>query len=539
MNNFARNRLVFLLSAVCAAVGVFSCHQSDVVIDIGSKVVYPGSVHELDINNAGYGITKLEGLPTNTDIYLAKVKNNRTKWNRSVVSVDSGAGQEDSRSLAEVVTTGTGETFLRYEKHWKVTPPDQNAQLQALTQNRMRSMGGNITQKDFYVDVSPSTVAFELKSATLKKTGQYCKVWVVNEYFGEGEGKVNQSDVDDIAAKFDQIYPIETNILGYEYGGGPGGNGGMDGDPKIQILLFDIDGGNGAGAGITYGYFYPGDEFARGGTYPHSNEAEIFYIDSAIVKTNKTAVYSTLIHEFNHMINFNLKVLQGGEYVSWNTEVWYTEMLSMLAEDIIGPLVGIPTSNPNHVIKGRISSWIKKYADLSVMYWPPSSGEALYYYSSNYAFGAYLMRNFGGPALFSDIAKSNSSGRGSIDGFMRIHNNRPEIDTAYAMSRFSEALLYSGTNMPEGVLTFDKTVSYDIGGQLYTFEKFDIWSISPPGPEIRKYAEMPNYAAPDNTVQLYTDQAWASEIAASGGSLTIRLLNVEADADYYIMTKPK
>jgi hypothetical protein len=546
MHDFARNRLVSLFLAACVTVALFSCHQSDVMIDIGSKVVHPESVYKLDINNAGYGVTKLEGLSTNDDIYLAKVKNNRAKWNRNVVSADSGAGQEeeDSQSLAEVVTTGTGETFLRYEKHWRVTPPDQNAQIQAQSRNRMRSVGGimdeeHSTTKKFYVDISPETTAFELKSATLRKIGAYCKVWVIDEYYGGGG--VSQSNVKDIAEIFDEIYPLETNILGYEYGGGPGGNGGMDGDPKIQILLFDID-GSGGGA-TTYGYFYPGDEFARGDTYPHSNEAEIFYIDSVIAATNSAAIYSTLIHEFNHMINFNLKVLQGGDYISWNTEVWYTEMLSMLAEDIIGPLVGIFRDDLGHVINVRIPSWIKKYADLSVMYWPPSSSAALYYYASNYAFGAYLMRNFGGPALFSAIAKSNSSGRGSIDGFMRIFNG-VEIDTAYAMDRFNEALLYSGISMPEGVLTFDKEVFDTIGEYQYTFEAFNIWDQRysleyPLGPLIREYAQMPNYAAPANTVQLYTDPAWTEEIAASGGSLLMRLLNVDTDADYYIMTKPR
>jgi hypothetical protein len=532
--NLVRNRFVPLLSAVCVAVAVFSCRQSDeVIIDIGPQIVYPESVHKLDVNNAGYGVTKLEGLSENDEIFLARVKNSRVRWNRSVGSTVSGVeqGQEESQSIAEVVTTGTGETFLRYEKHWQVTPPDQNAQLQAQSRNRMRSMGvseGVGTTKQFYVDVSPT-----LKSATLRKTGDRCKLWVVDDYFNS-----DLSDqLDELAAKFDEIYPLETNLLGYEYGGGPGGNGGMDGDPKIQILLFDI--GDSVG-GTTYGYFYPGDEFARGDTYPYSNEAEIFYIDSVKAVEDEYGIYSTLIHEFNHMINFNLKVLQGGEYVSWNTEVWYTEMLSMLAEDVIGPLVGILADR--HVTNMRIPGWLLQYADYSVMSWP-SSGNTIPYYQSNYAFGAYLMRNFGGPALFSAIAKSSTSGRGSIDRFMRIFNG-VEIDTAYAMARFSEALVYSGLSMPTGVLTFDKTVPdpidgqpYTIDGQSYTFKAFDIWSTD--GPLTREYAQMPNYAAPANTVQLYTDEAWAEEIAASGGNLTIRLLNVDADADYYIITKPK
>ncbi|MDR1468938.1 MAG: hypothetical protein LBT00_06560 [Spirochaetaceae bacterium] len=531
-----RNRFASLFPAVCIAVVLFSCHQADVVIDIKTESSFPGSVHKLDVNNAGYGLTRLEGLSAGDDIYLVKVKNNRIRWNRSMANSDGEQEREEGQSLAEVVTTETGETFLRYERHWQVTPPLENTQ----SRNRMRaSVGTQVGDKrSFFVDISSGT-AFTLKTATLKKIGTYCKVWVVDGY------EVGAGAVTALAEKFDEIYPLETNLLGYEYGGGPGGNGGMDGDPKVQILLFDIDGdGGGFFGSATYGYFYPGDEFERGETYPCSNEAEIFYLDSVILQTKPKAIYSTLIHEFNHMINFNLKVLQGGEYLSWNTEVWYTEMLSMLAEDVIGPLVGIVPNDPNelngnqnHVINVRIPDWIRQYADVSVMYWP-SSGNTLPYYSSNYAFGAYLVRNFGGPALFSAIAKSKASGRGSLDGSLRKFNG-VGIDTYYAMSRFGEALLYSDDKVPEGCYTFDKEITGLVGGETYTFPAFDIWSdaFNPPGPLIRKFAEMSGYA-PDNTVQLYQDSGWTEEIQASGG-LTIRLLNVETDAEYYILTKPK
>jgi hypothetical protein len=528
---------VFL--AVCVAVVLFSCHQPDVVVDVGSVVYYPEFVHKLEVNSLGYGVTILEGLPQNNDIYLARVKNNRTQYNRHALPADSGEGQEESRSLAEVVTTETGETIFRYERHWQVTPPDEEPQVR----NRTRYVAQQGESRYFFVDVSPVTKVF-----TLQASKRYCNVWIANEDFGTEGATLTVSRAEQIAEKFDLIYPIETQLLGYEYGGGLDsagnliGHGGMDGDPKIQILLFDIDGdgGNSNSNGITHGYFYPGDAFTRGGKYPYSNEGEIFYLDSYTASTASTqeSIYSTLIHEFNHMINFHLKVLVGGDYVSWNTEVWYTEMLSMLAENIIGPLVPISNS-----VNTRIPEWIGNYANLSVMYWP-SSGNTLPYYASNYAFGVYLMRNFGGEKLFSDIAKSNASGRGSIDHFMRIHNNNLGIDTAYAMSRFSEALLYSYSPSNPNILTFNNpTAAYTIGGKTYKFESISLGS----GPKIFKYEEVSYSTAPINTVQLYSDKEgeggntvsnWENEIKETG-RLTIKLLAVDPNADYYIITKPK
>jgi hypothetical protein len=46
-----------------------------------------------------------------------------------------------------------------------------------------------------------------------------------------------------------------------------------------------------------------------------------------------------------------------------------------------------------------------------------------------------------------------------------------------ALDRYGEALLFSGTHKPAGMLSFDKTVSNTISGKTYTFYGFDIWGI--------------------------------------------------------------
>jgi hypothetical protein len=364
---------------------------------------------------------------------------------------------------------------------------------------------------------------------------------VVNENFDstlssdESDNEVTQAQINALADTFDEIYPLETNLMGYESGGGPAGKGGVDGDPQIQILVYDIDGDyDNHQNGITYGYFYPHDENEA----PNSNKAEIFYLDSEMLDKDPDTVYSVLIHEFNHMINYNLKVLETGNYS--NYETWYTEMLSMLAEDVIGPLVGItynPSSPNGHVIHTRILYWLVSYMDYGAMQW--NDEDALFYYSSNYAFGAYLVRNFGGPELLSLIAKSPKGGRDSLDESLRALNG-PSVDTRYAMTRFGEALVYSGNAKPAGGYSFDKTVTGDVGGVEYIFCGFDIWGMQYTldgegpfkGPLVFLYEEGVTNPIPPYTVQLFSRNDWQNKSA-----VTINVVNGNPKVHYFVMTR--
>jgi hypothetical protein len=404
-----------------------------------------------------------------------------------------------------------------------VTPPDNDTPL-ASRSAVSRNVTANTVEgdtKSFYVDVTGKTI-----SAKLKETGTYCKIWVDVEF--------DNLDVSTLVTKFDAIYPVETNLVGFEYGGGPGGNGGVDGDPKVQILVYDIAGGG------TLGYFYPGDEYQRGTTYPYSNEAEIFYLDSYLLAPNgMTTIYSTMIHEFNHMINFNVKVLQGGQIRVWNNETWYTEMLSMLAEDVIWPYLN---NTPSPVIGMRIPGWRDRYYDYSVMYWPPKTAYTIPYYWSNYAFGAYLVRNFGGVPLFSAIAKSPAGGRASIDGSLRAFNSQNRaIDVTYALERFGETLVYFD-NVPDNVYSFNKNTppetitTHDGTSYNYSFTMFDIRHTSnpPSEPKVFPFNEMGQTPMPINTVQIFQDQSWKN---ITDGQLDIQFLGVDTGAKYFALIK--
>jgi hypothetical protein len=245
------------------------------------------------------------------------------------------------------------------------------------------------------------------------------------------------------------------------------------------------------------------------------------------------------------MINFGVKVLEPDVIYTDSYEAWYTEMLSMLAEDVIGPLVGIPyvPANPNgNVIVERIHSrWLKSYYNFGVMSWDNAS--ALDYYASNYAFGAYLVRNFGGPELLSRIAKSGRGGRTSLDKALKELNGA-KVDSSYALSRFGEVLVYSGDSMPASVLSFDKVATGKVGTQTYTFPRFNIWTMGfsgesapPAGPTILPYTNTPsnnaNSGMPPYSVQLFSKDEWRNK----SGTLTVDVYNGRPSGIYYVMVK--
>jgi hypothetical protein len=515
----------------------------------------PQAVTEVAPDGLGKGTVVLEGLSKN-DVYLVKVN---PSADTPLFGNVAGTAAPVAHAVGVRVPAGTvtvgGQTITRYEMQWQFDIPPEDLYRSALPVNRSAVSDYATAQagdtKEFWVLGNTSTGRPFLKaSATLRKIGEHCKIWITDDYFdgtklsASKDNKVNQDQIDALAQKFDTIYPLETNLLGYENGGGPGGNGGKDGDPRIQILVYDIDGDFGkdrSGTGTVMGYFYNVDEYSYSEKdSTKSNEAEIFYLDCEMLDDNPRIIYSTLIHEFNHMINYNVKVMQPSLSVI-NNPSWYTEMLSMLAEDVIGPLAGIQVGSEGHVIKERIPSWLSTYADCGVMQWNNES--VLSYYASNYAFGAYLVRNFGGPALLSAIAQSPTGGRASLDESLRALNPllfdslKDITPSGYALARFGEALVYSGTKKPEGVYSFDNEVEGYVGGKLYTFSGFDIWNMirlpsekDAKGPRI--YPDSRSVINPYG-IRVTQNSGWKNR----SDSLSVNITDGNAGMYYFVLVK--
>jgi hypothetical protein len=335
-------------------------------------------------------------------------------------------------------------------------------------------------------------------NARLVKRGEFCYVWVSTGSLGSPpipqfanyddssstftDNKIKDTQAEALAEKFDQIYPLETDLFGFEYGGGQAGNGGIDQDSRIHILVYDIMADSGQGG--TVGFFWGKDEYHDGTPALkglRSNEKEIFYIDSYWLDRRSEVAYTTLVHEFQHMIHFNKK----NRGLNKATATWYNEMLSMLAEDMISSHADIdidPTASPTQLRMPYFNRW---YYEGGVTEW-----KDVYSYSQVYAFGAYLARNYGGAKLIYEMARNNRIDIDSVDTALKTLTGGT-VGFNKALEKFPETLLnmkispsnYNAQGVLQGshAATFNNTVQGSLWSSPdltnYDFTAFNLLTI--------------------------------------------------------------
>jgi hypothetical protein len=565
---------------------------------------YNNPVQKVIFSNGKSDIT-LRGL-TNHNVYLVKVN----KGNSTVASQNTGAVlsmgvskeelEESARNTARVtqeqlpfmenapisgVFTGPdGETIIRYD--YQVNNEEI---LEALKAERLnaRSVSREATSetvspeytigtstRDFWTQDKTERI-FTKVNTTLRAQGEHSNVWVANINYdasstsqteeNKRDNKVTSAQAAALAEKFDIIYEKETPIFGFENGGGITNTsdpdyGGVDHDPRVQILVLDVfDDFSSTQTGGVLGFFWPGDGFRDGDkknlyAYQRSNEAEIFYIDAHFTDLVPEAMYSTLAHEFQHMIHYNQKVLKLDAKTMSGT--WFNEMLSMLAEDLIDPFIGIDVSNMGHPVSGRIPTFLLNYT-LDPTKW--DSNNVYPSYANAYALGAYLVRNFGGVDFVSNVMKNAFIDSASLDAALNDDTNpfksdgtnplkSPVNNFAAALSRYGEALLFNQTegdsSRPNRALSFNNTVRKTLpaeGGDEYVFTGFDIFKIENGrslngsklfGPIIWNVEK--NYSLAPHSVMLLSSTGWQNKT----GSLSITLQQpTDPNVEFYLITR--
>ena len=283
---------------------------------------------------------------------------------------------------------------------------------------RKRVTVGTITL-DIYVDVKDSQVTNEMVTAMADrflKAGPDNDIydWLTDIY-----GKPWGTSADTINGKGDLL--LDSSAANH-----------------ITILLYDIrsDGPPRENEGRTVGYFQARNNFNH---LAETNRRLMFAMDSALLAkadnpgTGWSAsddwpqkVFSTLAHEFQHMIHFyqKLKARYGkvptGELLA-TSEIWLNEMASEAAQDLIAGKMKVP--GPRGVPMKRDGSFdytvgthpvpsqrlIRYNARMDFSFIPRQlwrGRDSLFAYASVYAFGAYLTRNYGGAELFRRIVQS-------------------------------------------------------------------------------------------------------------------------------------
>ncbi len=248
-------------------------------------------------------------------------------------------------------------------------------------------------------------------------------VWVEDDEYNNGGiisgGTITQNMVDKLANTFlknsdnnkydDDIYDWGTNIYGKEWGDDAQSiNSNLIGESDtINILIFNAN-----SRGLA-GYFYPKDNFKKS-YIPASNEKIMFYVNSELYSKNEGETFTTLAHEFQHMIHFYRRNVNNIE-----DSTWFDEMMSEATEDLVATKLKLKgprnvdyrdgTAGNSHNTGGRYPKF-NEYNYLSLTNW----GSGATPYSKVSSFGAFLLRNYGGAKILHDLMYSKSSNEEAI-----------------------------------------------------------------------------------------------------------------------------
>jgi len=502
------NPLTLTLSNHSRVQAVFGRSSSNFV----QRVVFSGATNTVTLN-----------CPGNNEVFLVKVNTSKN----IVDAADTGGPSGSSPSPSLNLQSNWYAPEMEFPSMGHPAADEYNANPPPIVdEGPRRSRAVFVPPKvgdtrKFRVESYFSSGIFVEKQATLRATGQYGNIWIMDENYGSGgDTKVNAERAQELAVAFDKIYPVETKLLGYENGGGPGGDGGIDGDPKVQILVYAILNASGESPGVS-GFFWGKDL----NNSSNSNLAEMFYVN-AYTANRVPYVYSLMVHEFQHLINFSMKFVR----LKKASESWYDEMLSMMAEDIIAPFAGVDPTLSSHVIRGRIPLFLDSYNEVGVTEWTGLSSVS---YSKGCAFGAYLLRNYGGASLLQEILANDSVNVESITAALnKIAGNGMTFEEA--LRRYGEAMVFSGTNMPADVQSFDKTVTKTIGGTEYTATKVNIWTDFGIYWKPKIFGANQQLEMRPHSMTVHQDASWKGRT----GNVTITLQQpVDPDVEFYLMIK--
>ncbi|HEY5995907.1 MAG TPA: hypothetical protein VIU29_02755 [Candidatus Deferrimicrobiaceae bacterium] len=235
--------------------------------------------------------------------------------------------------------------------------------------------------------------------------GRYCRVYV------EAGRTVPQASIDNIVSQFDNvIYPSVSNT----FGSPP--NPGIDGDPRITLLILDIRDAVGADGGVTTGYFTAVNEFtqaalAAAGFPDKSNAREMIYLNASFPVPGSPKFFRVVAHELQHMVHFEQK----DRRLSVSDDTWLNEAMSESAPLFCGfgpdtDRVDLFARNPSD----SLTIWDGKLAD----------------YSAVYMWSQYIHDRYP-PTLFRTALADNAIGVASISDALAVYS-APNTSTTFA-----------------------------------------------------------------------------------------------------------
>ena len=244
-------------------------------------------------------------------------------------------------------------------------------------------------------------------NATLRHVGDRSYFYVEDSYwdglntFGQNSLMAN---IKVLADAFDNsIYPKETATRGSE------SNPGVDGDPRLTVLLEEMIVNRGGYFETVNGYR---KEEAR-----DSNEREMISLNADVLLSDSFLEKVFLAHEFQHLISFNQK-----EKTSNSSEdVWLNELRSEYSVSLAGYNYPYQDSNLEH----RVQTFSNNRSD-SLTEWPNQNLD----YAVAALFAEYLVEQFGTDIL-SETLKSPLVGIPSLNKYLTDKDYRENFSDIF------------------------------------------------------------------------------------------------------------
>lgn len=427
----------------------------------------------------------------------------------------------------------------------------------SFTQGQTGTFFDSLWDTNAYSQVPASSIhAVTLRKQVTSSSGRILNIWVANAAWDEeADGTpaspttglvhgVKAQMVNDLADKFllasgtNDIYHWVTGILGEEWPaiGAPtlSGETPIVGGGNIHIFLVNLNPG-GTANGTLMGYFHALNNFSG---YTGSNEKILFALnaDSLANPDNDgdpgtsdngqwslgdywpSEIVSTLAHEFQHMVHFYQKQVRNN--LSESTDTWINEMASQVIEDLVADKLGVagprglandPSSGTTGMTSGRIPLFNYYHEEVPLTAW--NYNNSLPNYSNSYAFGAWALRNYGGPAFLQRLVQS------------RYVDETAVVDAAQAVGQVSTS--YPALVREWGLATFLGGSSLRVGlryqggtstgqswtpGQTFTVGDINLWNYrqvtlsnqaAASGPYVYDAVDRSTKVAPGSTLFLF------------------------------------
>lgn len=209
---------------------------------------------------------------------------------------------------------------------------------------------------------------------------------------------INDTTFEDVAKTLSDALAAETNIFGTTKFNGTNKNV-IDSSDRVHIMILPLYYGlnsDGTKNCDMCGYFSSSDVMISG----TSNKAECIFLNNNI---DRGTLFGTLVHEAQHLTGC-VKYKNNGlsDYKSW-----YTEMLSVLSEDVLHDYLGESLISSHEYL-----SVFNNNTHLGFGYWYRDS------YGPAYIFGIYLARKFCGDSpvnFIKTLALCNAMNEDAIE----------------------------------------------------------------------------------------------------------------------------